>query len=304
MGSFVSYARNLVAYLLFGVVALAATLLIALSLATVRSLYIGDMVTLPGYRVTGTAEVLGCKEVGPITTNGFGMWWKCDVVVELADGRAVQTTVGASIATPEDMGKAVRIVEFCRHPHHQECAYARPGSLALTLAAGIVQVLKIGVLVCGVGLSAIAFLVGLLGADLTSRLQRGRARGGGRRTSDEEQPIGTEEAVEKAAMETDVPPGFGELIINFEFHGAARAIYEKAAPTVRIDGTSPKIQPAWGECRILVAAGKRKCEVWVPFETLRLGYVSRKVAVAEGARVPLRYEAPRTPGASGSLEKI
>ncbi|MBE1487624.1 DUF6346 domain-containing protein [Plantactinospora soyae] len=296
----VLYVKTMVACLFFAVGVLAVTLLVALSLATVESLYSGDMVTRPGYRATGAAEVLGCEEVGPITTHGFGMWWNCTMVVELVDGRSVRTTVDASVVTPEDRGMAVDVVEFCRHPQHQECTYTRPGNLALTLGTGIVQIVKIAIVVCGVGLSVVALFAGLLGGKLP---RRSKTRGGGKIAPDEEKSRDAEREAGANSSMRNIPPGFAELIINFDYpRTGAQVIYETTAPTVRIDGASPRGESSWEECRVLVAAGKRKCEVWVPFEALRFGYISRNVKVAEGTRVSLQYQAPRTPGAPGSLE--
>lgn len=299
------YVRTLVACLLFGGGVLAVSLLIALSLATVRSLYAGDMVTRPGYRTTGTANVLSCEEVGPITQSGFGFWWNCDIVVELADGRSVRTTVGASVVTPQDRGTMVDIVEFCRHPQHHECSYARPGNVVLTLGAGLVRILEIAVIICGAGLSAVALLAGLLGSRMASKLRRKKIRGDGRMAANDDQPFSMEKGPAGTGSTADIPSGFGELIIYFDYpRSGAQVIYETTAPTMLIDGAPPRGEPSWGEFRILVAAGKRKCEVWVPFKALRFGYVGRKVAVAEGTKTFLQYEAPRTPGAPGSLEYV
>ncbi|WP_422771704.1 DUF6346 domain-containing protein [Plantactinospora sp. WMMC1484] len=303
MEGFGLYVKTLAVYLFFGVGVLAVTSLIALALTTVRSLYSGDMVTRPGYRTTGMADVLNCVEAGPLTKNGVGMWWECDVVVKLVDGRSVRTTVSASIVTPEDKAKSVEIVEYCRLPEHRECTYARPGNLILTLWAGIVRILAVAVLFCGLGLSAVAFLVGLLGVRVTSKLQHREGRRGGRTMLGEVRII-PGEGIERGAMATDIPAGFGELIVDLRYDSDARAIYETLTPMVRVDGAPPRTKSSWGEVRIPVLAGERKCEVWIPFESFRFGYVARKFAVIDGSRISMYYKAPRTPGAAGTLELL
>lgn len=86
----------------------------------------------PGYRrsLLGSAGEAGhgagplLRAPGPVSLDeGFGFWWHCAITVQTADGRQVDTTVGHSVVTPADQGKAVESRELC--PDSQ-CSYGRP----------------------------------------------------------------------------------------------------------------------------------------------------------------------------------
>lgn len=106
------------------------------------------------------------------------------------------------------------------------------------------------------------------------------------------------------ASRTEVPPGFGLLVLTFIYpdSAAANVIYEKTTPRLRVDGSLIESALSWGEHRFLLPTGTRKCEVWLPFEALGFGRVRRKIMIADGVETFVEYQAPKSPAAPGSLE--
>ncbi|NUT20965.1 MAG: hypothetical protein HOV77_17430 [Hamadaea sp.] len=104
-----------------------------------------------------TAEVGTCEQRGPVSDNGFGFWWKCDVTVRAEDGRVVRTTVDRSIVTPADAGKPVEFREACKSGT-TDCSYGRPAGRGWTLLLGVVGLLQ-WVILAGLALFAVICLV-------------------------------------------------------------------------------------------------------------------------------------------------
>jgi len=72
------------------------------------------------------AEVGACHRLGPVSVDGLGYWWECDVTVRVEDGRVVQTTVDRSIVTPSDAGRQVEFREGCERGGLTGCTYGLP----------------------------------------------------------------------------------------------------------------------------------------------------------------------------------
>lgn len=53
------------------------------------------------------AEVGACRRLGPLSVDGFGYWWECEVAVRVEDGRVVHAVVDRSIVTPADEGRKI-----------------------------------------------------------------------------------------------------------------------------------------------------------------------------------------------------
>lgn len=87
------------------VAAVAAIVVTTLVCDTVASFYPGTGVvkSSPAER-PAEATVRDCRRVGPVSGDGFGYWWHCEVTIRTHDGREVDTVVKHSIVTPDDRG--------------------------------------------------------------------------------------------------------------------------------------------------------------------------------------------------------
>ncbi|MFC8619749.1 DUF6346 domain-containing protein [Micromonospora purpureochromogenes] len=92
-----------------------------------------------------TATVRQCERAGPVSGNGFGYWWECDVAVRMRDGRTVETAVGHSVVTPDDQGRRVDFREACFGANNTKCHYGRPTWLLWGIAVSILGMVKIAV---------------------------------------------------------------------------------------------------------------------------------------------------------------
>ena len=172
--------RGRLAAIGFGLGAWLVALVLLGGIATVRHLYHGEIDLSSASRTAGVASVSTCSRVGPVSVHGFGYWWNCDVVVALADGRAVETRVDASIVTPADRGHPVRIVEVCDEAGHRECVYSRDGSALVGYGVLVLGLVFRIVLVAGLFIGGVALLRGGLGPQRLHRYfakRRGPAAG-------------------------------------------------------------------------------------------------------------------------------
>lgn len=72
------------------------------------------------------ATVQDCHRVGPLSDHGLGYWWICDIAVQ-TDGRAdTQGVVTRSIATPDQIGQTLDLLERCYGEGNTDCGYGRP----------------------------------------------------------------------------------------------------------------------------------------------------------------------------------
>jgi hypothetical protein len=168
------YLRDLATHLAYGIMTFLVTATVFLGLLTLQSLYHGDRHPLWSNSVSGVAKVGTCSRVGPVSQYGFGYWWNCKVIVSLADGRTVETRVGGSTVTPENRGREVSFLENCSGPDRRTCTYTRPGNLALAVAVRITHLLARTFAFCGLVVSGLYVLRGLLGARLSANFVRNR----------------------------------------------------------------------------------------------------------------------------------
>lgn len=128
--------------LLAAVAVAAAGLILLLLFATVQSLYKG---TRSGYlgpmERPAVARVNDCRRLGPVSVDGFGFWWKCQVTVQVTDGRVVGTVVDRSIVTPADTGRGVELREACKH-RTTDCTYGRPTGRLVKAAFGALVLIE------------------------------------------------------------------------------------------------------------------------------------------------------------------
>jgi len=76
--------------------------------------------------VQGTVQA--CHRVGPLSDQGLGYWWICDITVH-ADGRAdTQGVLTRSIATPDQIGQTIELRERCFGEQNTDCGYGKPTS--------------------------------------------------------------------------------------------------------------------------------------------------------------------------------
>jgi hypothetical protein len=123
---------------LLAVVVLATVAIVLLfGFTTVRSLYKGTAAGWfgPPERPV-VAEVGTCRRLGPVSVDGFGYWWKCQVTVRAADGRVVRASVDRSIMTPADRGRPVELREACEGGGATGCSYGRPVARGWKVAVG------------------------------------------------------------------------------------------------------------------------------------------------------------------------
>jgi hypothetical protein len=132
-------------------------LLLLLLFTTAQSLYKG---TRTGYlslsERAAVAQVGACRRLGPVSLDGLGYWWKCQVTVRVADGRMVDTVVDRSIVTPADTGRMVSFREACKGGGVTRCSYGRPVGRGWKAALGALIIVEWSVLALS------AFLVCLL----------------------------------------------------------------------------------------------------------------------------------------------
>lgn len=131
--------------------------------ATVQSLYHGTGVirSVPKER-PAVAHVEECRRAGPVSVNGFGYWWECRAVVQVDDGRVVETLVRRSIVTQDDVGKNVEFREACFGKDNTDCSYGRPVHRAWGTAVAMLEIVERLVLI----LLAVAAVVYVLRAIL------------------------------------------------------------------------------------------------------------------------------------------
>ncbi|WP_223874526.1 DUF6346 domain-containing protein [Salinispora fenicalii] len=110
------------------------------------------------------ATVQDCQRVGPVSSNGLGYWWHCDVTVQTQDGRQVVTTVYNSVVTPSDRGKAVEFREACFGEGNSRCEYGRPSAWAWAMAVQVFYIIRTSVylfLIIGSGMYLVTGVVGV-----------------------------------------------------------------------------------------------------------------------------------------------
>jgi hypothetical protein len=148
-------------------------------LSTVESFYQGPTVVrmLPA-RLLAVSEVQGrvgeCVRTGPLSANGFGYWWLCQVTVQTA-GRSVTVALGKSMASPTDTGRTVELYEACTK-NGESCSYGLRVGRGWGIAVAVLQVLHrfIGLLLFVFVLRYL--LRALLGEDrFAALMSRGRA---------------------------------------------------------------------------------------------------------------------------------
>jgi hypothetical protein len=160
-------ARLAATYLLLGVA-------VWLALATVGSLYRGTGVAKaqnpPEHPVTG--QVTGCHRVGPVSLDGFGLWWHCHLTVRTGDGRVVDTEVGHSVVIPAGAGHPVDLREACAGADNTRCRYGRPTSLFWGVSLKILGYLEYAVILA-FGFIVAGYLLGaVIGVDRFDRMIR------------------------------------------------------------------------------------------------------------------------------------
>jgi hypothetical protein len=103
-----------------------------------------------------TASVRACTRKGPVSWDGAGYWWTCEVVLPVADGMTTTASLRHSIATGADVGRSVRIREVCSDGDSADCHYGRDVNRAWAIPIALVNVIErlfgaalvIGFLVC------------------------------------------------------------------------------------------------------------------------------------------------------------
>jgi hypothetical protein len=124
------------------VVAVAVGIVLLLAFATVFGLYKG---TRSGWfgpaERSAVAQVGDCHRLGPVSRDGFGYWWKCQVSVRVANGRVVHTVVDRSIVTPADRGRQVEFREACKGGT-TKCSYGRPVARGWKVALGLMNLIE------------------------------------------------------------------------------------------------------------------------------------------------------------------
>jgi len=88
---------------------------------------------------SAVAEVGACHRLGPVSVDGLGYWWECDVTVRVEDGRVVQTSVDRSIVTPSDVGRQVEFREGCVRGGLTGCTYGLPVGRGSKTMVGVGQ---------------------------------------------------------------------------------------------------------------------------------------------------------------------
>ncbi|MFI5490850.1 DUF6346 domain-containing protein [Micromonospora echinaurantiaca] len=151
--------------LLTGVAVLAAMMVINLLLTTLVAFYPGTGVVKSSPREQpATATVRQCQRAGPVSTNGFGYWWECNVTVRMTDGRTVETTVNHSVVTPDDQGRPVEFREACFGANNTRCHYGRPTWLLWGIGVSILGMVRSAITILAliaVGFSLLRALLGV-----------------------------------------------------------------------------------------------------------------------------------------------
>jgi hypothetical protein len=152
----------------------AIAIAIFLGLATVGSLHKGEAPPITWVsEVAGTASVGACERSGPVSGQGFGYWWTCEVTVRLDDGRTVRVAIDHSVVSPADRGQPVPIVERCSNrPGEAPCRYSRPGGEILGLGVRLLRMVSYFVAVIGLLTALILLLRAVLGRRAYARLLR------------------------------------------------------------------------------------------------------------------------------------
>ena len=142
------------------VVVVAVGILLLVTCWTVLDLYKG---TRSGWigpaERPAVAQVGDCHRLGPVSRNGFGYWWKCQVSVRVTNGRVVHTVVDRSIVTPADRGRQVEFREACKGGT-TNCSYGRPVARSWKVALGLMSIIEW----CLLGFCAFIALLWLVGA--------------------------------------------------------------------------------------------------------------------------------------------
>ncbi|MEU3452435.1 DUF6346 domain-containing protein [Micromonospora sp. NPDC006766] len=150
--------------LLTGIAVLAAMIVVNLLLTTLAAFYPGTGVVKPSPREQpATATVRQCEQAGPVSSNGFGYWWECDVTVRMRDGRAVETAVGHSVVTPDDRGRPVEFREACFGANNTECHYGRPTWLLWGIAVSVVGMVRVTATILALMAAGVSLLRAILG---------------------------------------------------------------------------------------------------------------------------------------------
>ncbi len=125
--------------------------------ATVNSFHHGTGITRSSKEDRpAVAQVGDCARLGPVSADGFGYWWQCDIVVTAVDGRVVRTTVSESLVTPADRGRPVELVERCRRGNVDNCHYGTEPQVGWGLLLALLSLVQIFVVL----LCALAVVIG------------------------------------------------------------------------------------------------------------------------------------------------
>lgn len=109
------------------------------------------------------ATVRGCQSVGPVSLNGLGYWWHCDVTVQTYDGRQVETRVYNSVVTPSDRGNPVQFREACYGEGNSNCRYGRPSSWTWAMAVQAFYIIRNGAFLLLLAMSGMYLVQGVVG---------------------------------------------------------------------------------------------------------------------------------------------
>jgi hypothetical protein len=128
--------------LLAAVAAAALGVAVLIGTTTLHSLYPG---TGSGWwgppERPAVAEVKTCQRLGPLSIDGIGYWWKCEVTVRVNDGRVVTAVVDRSIVTPADRGRTIEFREACRGGF-TDCSYGRPVARGWKVVLGALKLVE------------------------------------------------------------------------------------------------------------------------------------------------------------------
>lgn len=129
------------------VVTVAVGIVLLLAFATVFDLFKGVGGWSGPPERPAVAQVGDCHRLGPVSRDGFGYWWKCQVSVRVADGRVVHSVVDSSIVTPADRGRQVEFREACKGGGTTKCSYGRPVARVWKVAFALMDIIESGLLV-------------------------------------------------------------------------------------------------------------------------------------------------------------
>ncbi|MFC0003704.1 DUF6346 domain-containing protein [Micromonospora siamensis] len=166
----------------------AVTGILGLGLTTVMSAYPGETTPAWSSPESVRADVLRCARIGPVSSSGFGYWWRCQVMVMGPEGSTRKVTLSGSVVTQADMGRSIRLVERCTGRDSRECVYTRPGSEVVAAAFRLLHIVRFTVVAVGLVTIVLLLVRGVLGQRLYSRLVpsgRESASQGGSSKSDE-----------------------------------------------------------------------------------------------------------------------